>query len=58
MKNDIIYECLSNDQIDALETYGEEKKAVVLGLVDDLYNAGMGINDAVKLSFEALKEYN
>lgn len=57
MKNDIIYECLSNDEIEALDTYGQEKRFDILGLIADLCNAGMNIDDAIKLSFESLKEY-
>jgi hypothetical protein len=58
MKNDIIYEYLSNEQIDALEIYDADRKADVLSLIDDFHNAGMTMSTAIKLAFDALREDN
>jgi hypothetical protein len=58
MKNDIIYEHLSSEQIDAIEIYDKDTKADILDLIDDLANAGMSMSVAIKLAFDALREDN
>ena len=56
MRDDIIYEHLTTEQIDTLDFYERDMRSDILGLIADLHNKGMLMKDAIKLAFDAIKE--
>ena len=56
MTNDIIYEHLATDQIDALETHDKATKLDILNCIEDFHNAGINIYTAINLAFNAFKK--
>jgi hypothetical protein len=56
MINDIIYEHLTVDQIDALETHDKATKSDIINCIQDLHNTGIDIYIAIDLAFNAFSE--
>jgi len=53
---DAIYSVLTTDQIDALETYDKQTRTDMLNCISELYNAGISLSHAIKLTFNAFRE--
>lgn len=56
MRDDIIYEHLTEDQINILDYYEQEKRADILNCIEDLHNAGVNIYTAIDIAFKSFGE--
>lgn len=52
-KKDIIYEHLTEIQLNSLEGADDDTKHEVIDLIDDLHNQGVKIETSIKIAFQA-----
>jgi hypothetical protein len=56
MRHRFIYQALTEDQISALDFYGEEVTQETMGLIYDLFNSGISLQVSIRIAFNSLKQ--